>query len=180
MGDVSEAAVRAAVVRLDPDAVVLDVSDGWVVHSLDGPGSREAFARLSELELPVAGSLVGEVAWVGARSLVDTDRIDLLVPSMVAVHVRERIGRRRGAPAMTGLLRTVRFLEQRELQSELRRRDRRRRRERRSRSPTTWPRSTASATSRCSRRSYLGSGSSGRNTQVLRANYNTPETIPLY
>ena len=29
-------------------------------------------------------------------------------------------------------------------------------------------------------RSYIGSGASGRNTQVLRANYNTPETVPLY
>ena len=29
-------------------------------------------------------------------------------------------------------------------------------------------------------RSYLGSGASGRNTQVIRANYNTPETVPLY
>jgi sarcosine oxidase gamma subunit len=91
VGDVSEAAVRAAVVRLDPDAVVLDVSDGWIVHSLDGPGSREAFARLSELELPFAGSLVGEVARVGVRILVDALRIDLLVPSMVAAHVRERV-----------------------------------------------------------------------------------------
>jgi sarcosine oxidase, subunit beta len=27
---------------------------------------------------------------------------------------------------------------------------------------------------------YIGSGASGRNTQVLRANYNTPETVPLY
>jgi sarcosine oxidase, subunit beta len=29
-------------------------------------------------------------------------------------------------------------------------------------------------------RSYIGSGGSGRNTQVIRANYNTRETIPLY
>jgi sarcosine oxidase subunit beta len=29
-------------------------------------------------------------------------------------------------------------------------------------------------------RAYIGSGASGRNTQVLRANYNTPESIPLY
>jgi sarcosine oxidase subunit beta len=29
-------------------------------------------------------------------------------------------------------------------------------------------------------RSYIGSGGSGRNTQVLRATYNTPETVPLY
>ena len=29
-------------------------------------------------------------------------------------------------------------------------------------------------------RNYIGSGGSGRNTQVIRANYNTPETVPLY
>jgi sarcosine oxidase subunit beta len=29
-------------------------------------------------------------------------------------------------------------------------------------------------------RNYIGSGGSGRNTQVVRANYNTPETVPLY
>jgi sarcosine oxidase, subunit beta len=27
---------------------------------------------------------------------------------------------------------------------------------------------------------YVGSGASGRNTQVVRANYNTPENVPLY
>jgi hypothetical protein len=91
VGDVSEAAVASVVVRLDPDAVVLDVSDGWGAHTLDGPGSREAFARLSELELPIEGSLVGEVARVGARILVERDRIDLLVPSMISAYVRERI-----------------------------------------------------------------------------------------
>ena len=92
VGDVSEAAITAAVVRLDSDAIVLDVSDGWGAHSLDGPGSREAFARLSELGLPITGSLVGGVAGVSVRILVDRDRIDLLVPSMVSAHVRERIG----------------------------------------------------------------------------------------
>ena len=91
VGDVSEAAVAAVVVRLDPDAVVLDVSAGWSAHTLDGSGSREAFARLSELELPIEGSLVGEVARVGARILVERDRIDLLVPSMISAYVRERI-----------------------------------------------------------------------------------------
>ena len=29
-------------------------------------------------------------------------------------------------------------------------------------------------------RAYIGAGASGRNTQVVRANYNTPETVPLY
>ena len=27
---------------------------------------------------------------------------------------------------------------------------------------------------------YIGGGASGRNTQVIRANYNTPENVPLY
>jgi sarcosine oxidase subunit beta len=29
-------------------------------------------------------------------------------------------------------------------------------------------------------KAYIGSGGSGRNTQVIRANYNTPENVPLY
>lgn len=29
-------------------------------------------------------------------------------------------------------------------------------------------------------RAYIGGGGSGRNTQVVRANYNTPENVPLY
>jgi sarcosine oxidase subunit beta len=29
-------------------------------------------------------------------------------------------------------------------------------------------------------RGYIGGGASGRNTQVVRANYNTPENVPLY
>src|SRR6266516_407502 len=29
-------------------------------------------------------------------------------------------------------------------------------------------------------KAYIGRGASGRNTQVVRANYNTPETVPLY
>jgi sarcosine oxidase, subunit beta len=29
-------------------------------------------------------------------------------------------------------------------------------------------------------RAYIGAGGSGRNTQVVRANYNTPENVPLY
>ena len=29
-------------------------------------------------------------------------------------------------------------------------------------------------------RNYIGSGGSGRNTQVVRATYNTTETVPLY
>jgi sarcosine oxidase gamma subunit len=91
VGDASITALRQAVQRVDPDAVVRDVSDGWVLHTLRGPGAREAFARLSELELPASGSVQGAVARVGVRVLLEGDRVDLLVPSMLATHVLERI-----------------------------------------------------------------------------------------
>lgn len=91
VGDASITALRRAVERVDPDAVVRDVSDGWVLHTIEGAGAREAFARLSELELPATGFAQGQVARVGVRVSVNGDRVDLLVPSMLAAHVRERI-----------------------------------------------------------------------------------------
>jgi sarcosine oxidase gamma subunit len=91
VGDASITALRRAVEHVDPDAVVRDVSDGWVMHTLQGPGARDAFARLSELELPTSGFVQGAVARIGVRVLVQADRLDLLVPSMLAAHLRERI-----------------------------------------------------------------------------------------
>jgi sarcosine oxidase gamma subunit len=91
MGDASITALRQAVERVDPDALVRDVSDGWVLHTLEGPGARYAFGRLSELELPTSGFVQGAVARIGVRVLVEGDRVDLLVPSMFAAHLRERI-----------------------------------------------------------------------------------------
>jgi sarcosine oxidase gamma subunit len=90
LGDVPED-LEAAVRELDPDALVLDVSDGWTLLELVGPDAREAFARISELELPGSGFVQGEVARVGVRVLVDGDRLRLLVPAMWTEHVRERI-----------------------------------------------------------------------------------------
>lgn len=91
VGDVSVAALLQAARRLDPDAVVVDVSDGWTAHTLFGAGSRDAFARLSELELPAAGFVQGEVARIGVRVVAEADRIDLLVPADLAAHLRDRI-----------------------------------------------------------------------------------------
>lgn len=85
--EVLERAVRAE----DPDALVLEVSDGWALVPLEGPGAREAFTRLSELALPEEGFVQGEVARIGARVLVHEGRIDLLVPAMLEAHVRERV-----------------------------------------------------------------------------------------
>ena len=91
MGDASITALRQAVERVDADAVVRDVSDGWVLHTLEGPGARHAFSRLSELELPTSGFVQGAVARIGVRVLVVGDRVDVLVPSMFSAYLRERI-----------------------------------------------------------------------------------------
>ena len=91
VGDASITALRQAVQRIDPDAVVRDVSDGWAMYTISGERARDAFARLSELELPTSGFVQGAVARIGVRVLVEGDRVDLLVPSMLAAHLRERI-----------------------------------------------------------------------------------------
>ncbi|HZD18478.1 MAG TPA: hypothetical protein VE669_10085 [Actinomycetota bacterium] len=83
--------LETAVRELDPDALLLDVSDGWDLLELDGEDVREVFARVSELELPDRGFVQGEVAGVGVRVLVEGDRLRLLVPAMWTEHLRERI-----------------------------------------------------------------------------------------
>ena len=80
--------VRAAVAA---GALVEDVSDAWVSFVLEGPDAPEAFARLSELELPALGWIQGEVAHAAAKVLVEPDLVTILVPSMVAAHVEHRI-----------------------------------------------------------------------------------------
>ncbi len=83
--------LETSVRQIDPDALVLDVSDGWSLLELGGPDAREAFARISELELPGRGFIQGEVTGVGVRVLAEGDRLRLLVPAMWTDHVRERI-----------------------------------------------------------------------------------------
>jgi sarcosine oxidase gamma subunit len=91
LGEVSIEVLERAVRADDPGAVVAEVTDGWALVRLEGPRAREAFARLSELELPAFGFVQGEVARIGVRVLAEGDRIDLLVPAMVEAHVRERV-----------------------------------------------------------------------------------------
>lgn len=80
-----------AVRDVDGDALVMDVSDGWAVWSFSGPGSREAFARLSMLDLPNAGVVQGDVARLPAKVVPDGERLHLLVPSSWSEYLRERI-----------------------------------------------------------------------------------------
>lgn len=80
-----------AVREADGDALVTDVSDGWAVWSLSGPGSRDAFTRLSMLALPHAGVVQGDVARLPVKVVVDGEHLHLLVPSSWAEYLRERI-----------------------------------------------------------------------------------------
>lgn len=83
--------LREAVLKLDSDAVILDVTDGWAGWILTGEGLDEAFARLSELELPEDGYVQGDVAHVPARVISEPGRLAILVPAMWEDHMRERI-----------------------------------------------------------------------------------------
>jgi sarcosine oxidase gamma subunit family protein len=84
-------AVRDAVRNRDEDAVVLDVSDGWTLWTLAGGGAREAFLRLSDVELEAEGYVQGDVARVPVRVIALGERLHLLVPAMWEEHLRDRI-----------------------------------------------------------------------------------------
>jgi hypothetical protein len=83
--------VAAAATASDPDALVVEVTDGWAVWTLAGEETREVFARLSAIPLPVEGFTQGEVAHVPVKVLSLPDRLHLLVPSMWGDYLRERI-----------------------------------------------------------------------------------------
>jgi hypothetical protein len=91
VGEVTEADVGPLVRANDPGALVIDVSDGWTSLELFGDGARDAFARLSELELPREGFVQGDVLRVAVRVLAGRDGIRLLVPAMWAHHVETRV-----------------------------------------------------------------------------------------
>jgi sarcosine oxidase gamma subunit len=74
----------------DPDAVVVDVTDGWAVWTLDGDGARDAFRRLSTLD-PAEGFVQGEVAAVPAKVVVEHGAFHLFVPAMWSEHLRTEI-----------------------------------------------------------------------------------------
>lgn len=85
--------IRERLLPLDPDALVVDLSDGWTGWSLRGGAAEEVFARLSVLALPDErpAFLQGAVAQVPAKVLLDEGKMLLLVPAPVEHHLRERI-----------------------------------------------------------------------------------------
>jgi len=79
-------------VRVDePGAIVEDVTDGWAAFELAGDDFADAFARLSELELPEEGFAQGEVARIGAKLVVEPGRLTIFVPAMLGAFIEERI-----------------------------------------------------------------------------------------
>jgi len=95
---VREPGVGAALVRDaiavtagDPDAVVLETSDGWAVWTLEGDARRAAFARLSDIPLGEQGYVQGDVVHVPVRVIVDSSSLHLFVPAMWRGYLRRRI-----------------------------------------------------------------------------------------
>ena len=75
----------------DEKTWVEDVSDAWVALVLEGADAPDAFARVSELELPPEGWIQGEVARAPAKVLIVGDRVTIFVPAMLSAHAEERI-----------------------------------------------------------------------------------------
>lgn len=86
---VREVETRLAV--LDPDAIVVETTDGWAASVLEGAEARSIFALVSRLQLPDRGFVQGEVAHVPAKVLVEDDSIRILVPAALEAHLRSRI-----------------------------------------------------------------------------------------
>jgi hypothetical protein len=74
----------------DPDAVVIDTTDGWAVIALEGDQAADVFARVSQVPL-AAGTAQGGVAHVPAIVVAEPGRIVLVFPAMWRDAVRERI-----------------------------------------------------------------------------------------
>jgi hypothetical protein len=90
------------VAALDPDAVVLDVSDGWAAIALTGEDAVRGFSYLSALEPPVADELVqGDVARVAAKVVREQDGLLLLVAAYWREHLVARLVEDAGAKAVT-------------------------------------------------------------------------------
>ena len=83
--------VTAAVATIDPDAVVVDATDGWAAWTLRGDAIGAALSRLTALELPREGFVQGDVARVPVKLVPAPGRLDLLVPAMWRDYLRDAI-----------------------------------------------------------------------------------------
>lgn len=92
-GAATRHAVQEMARTFDPGAFALETTDGWTGWRLDGPAARDAFAYLSELELPeLDGFAQGDAVHVSVKVFTTADdQIDVLVPAFWGPYLRERI-----------------------------------------------------------------------------------------
>ncbi|MDP9299581.1 MAG: hypothetical protein M3P43_01575 [Actinomycetota bacterium] len=98
---VTDEVAREVVTRLavlDPDALVIDTTDGWTAITVAGVGARASFGLLSRLELPDAGFAQGEVVHIPAKVVADDGRVLVLAPSMWETHLHDRVTKALGVP----------------------------------------------------------------------------------
>jgi hypothetical protein len=86
---VREVSTRLA--ALDPDALVIDMTDGWAAITVAGDGTRASFGLLSRMELPDAGFTQGEVVHIPAKVVAHGEQVLILAPSMWEAHLQDRV-----------------------------------------------------------------------------------------
>jgi hypothetical protein len=93
--DAAQALLRdaEAVTAGDPDALIVDGTDGWAVWTLGGDALQDALERLSHLELDPGtdGFTQGDVAHIPARIVMEHGRAHVFVASMWKSYLRDRI-----------------------------------------------------------------------------------------
>jgi hypothetical protein len=88
--------LREAVMKVDPDALIRDASEGWEELVLDHVDARDVLAGLSELPFPEPpGYVQGDVARVAVRAFVRDEAVSLFVRAPWAHHLRRRIDEER-------------------------------------------------------------------------------------
>jgi hypothetical protein len=83
--------VETRLTVVDPDAIVLDATDGWAALRIEGDDVAAVLAQVSRLRLPQRGFAQGDVAHVAAKVLLDDGSVVILAAAATAHHVRTRI-----------------------------------------------------------------------------------------
>jgi hypothetical protein len=84
---------QAQLAAAEPDALVLDQSDGWVIFSLHGEAALDLLRMLSVLSIPEArpAFVQGAVAGGSAKLLFLPGVVHLLVPYPLRDHIDRRL-----------------------------------------------------------------------------------------
>ncbi len=84
-------AAGGGIADADPDAVVLDATDGWAIWTLAGGDAIEALRRLSAVDPAGRSYTAGDVAHVPVRIVSTPGRLHLLVGAMWQDYLRGRL-----------------------------------------------------------------------------------------